>query len=170
MRSEAFCHTSGIERHDRTAAAIGPWAASLPPCIARCIPARLDDQRTRNRTHYRARHNRSVDSARPCEIPHTPPPAGRTGIRWRGTPAGIAVRGHRDRSRREQQPGDSSAQFCLIFDPVLGHPALRSETHVPVPFPDFVEWRLGAVAFIRFGLDPVAATCGGQAFVVPVWS
>jgi hypothetical protein len=28
----------------------------------------------------------------------------------------------------------------------------------------------GAIAFHRFVLDPVVAICGGQAFVVPVWS
>ena len=33
---------------------------------------------------------------------------------------GIGVRVHRHRSRSEGRPGDSSADFCLIFDPVRG--------------------------------------------------
>jgi hypothetical protein len=83
---------------------------------------RLDDQHTQNRMHYRARHSRSVDSARPCEIPRTPPPAGRTGIRCRGIPADTAGQGHWHRSWRDHQPVDSLAEFCLIFDPVPGIP------------------------------------------------
>jgi hypothetical protein len=117
MRSEASCHTSGIERNASTVAA-GSWPASPPPCIPRCTPMRLDDQGTRNRTRYRARHSRSADSARPYEIPHTPPPAGHTGIRCRGTPADTAGRNRHNRSRRERLASDSSAEIYLIVDRV----------------------------------------------------
>jgi hypothetical protein len=112
------------------------------------VPHLLDDQRTRNHTRYRARHSRSADSARPCEIPHTPPPQGRTGIRCRGTPPRIAVRVHRDSSGREQQPGDSSAEFCLIFDPVRGIPPRRLNT-CPGFLPGLGEWQ-AAVCFSSF--------------------
>jgi hypothetical protein len=63
---------------------------------------------------------------------------------------------------------DSSAEFCLIFEPVRGIRRRRLYA-CPGSLPPLGEWR-SAVAFNRFVLDPVAAPCGGRAFVVPVWS
>ncbi len=115
--------------------------------------------------HYRARHSRSVDNARPCEIPRTPPPADHTGIRCRGTPPDTAGRGRCDRSWREQRPGDSSAEFCLMFDPMPGIVRRRLNAF-PCSFPGLVG---GGPLFAgdHFVLDPVVAPCGGRAFVLP---
>ena len=64
---------------------------------------------------------------------------------------------------------DELADIAVGIRSGAGDPALRSERMSWFPS-GISSIAAGAVTLHRFVLDPVATTCGGRVFVVPVWS